>query len=45
MLIVLVLFFGLDLANANFGGAAVFMVLGSLAFIGIGIMAAMLPLM
>jgi ABC-2 type transport system permease protein len=45
MLIVLTLFFGLDLSGANFGTAAVMMVLGSASFIGIGMMAAVLPLM
>jgi ABC-2 type transport system permease protein len=42
---VLVMFFGLDLSNADFGTAAVFMVIGSASFIGIGMMAAVLPLM
>lgn len=45
MLVVLTLFFGLDLSGANFGTAAVMMVLGSASFIGIGMMAAVLPLM
>jgi len=45
VLIVLALFFELDLTHANFATAAVFMVLGSLSFIGIGIMTAILPLM
>jgi ABC-2 type transport system permease protein len=45
VLAVLALFFELDLAHANFVTAAVFMVLGSLSFIGIGIMTAILPLM
>jgi ABC-2 type transport system permease protein len=44
VLVVLSLFFELDLAHANFGTAAVFMVLGSFSFIGIGIMTAILPL-
>ena len=44
ILIVLVLFFGLNLANANFAGAAFFMLIGSLSFVGIGTMAAVLPL-
>ena len=34
ILIVLALFFGLDLSGANFATAAVFMVLGSVSFIG-----------
>ncbi|MFN8519772.1 MAG: ABC transporter permease [Chloroflexota bacterium] len=45
MLVVLTLFFGLDLSGANFATAAVMMVLGSASFIGIGMMAAVLPLM
>ena len=35
----------LDLSNANFASAAVVMALGSLSFIGIGMMAAVLPLL
>ncbi len=42
---VLILFFDLELANANFVTAAIFMLLGSVSFVGIGIMAAILPLM
>jgi ABC-2 type transport system permease protein len=45
ILLVLTLFFGLDLSHANFVTAAVFMVIGSASFIGIGMMAAVLPLM
>ncbi len=45
MLVVLTLFFGLDLSGANFATAAVMMILGSASFIGIGMMAAVLPLM
>jgi ABC-2 type transport system permease protein len=45
MLVVLALFFDLNLAQADLGTAAVFMVLGSFSFIGIGIMTAILPLM
>lgn len=45
VLAVLALFFELDLSHANFGTAAIFMVLGSVSFIGIGIMTAILPLM
>ena len=45
VLVVLALFFKLDLAHANFVTAAAFMVLGSVSFIGIGIMTAILPLM
>ena len=44
VLTALVLFFGLDLSHANFPAAAVFMLLGSLSVIGIGMMAAVLPL-
>ncbi len=44
VLTALVLFFGLDLSHADFGAAAVFMLLGSLSVIGIGMMAAILPL-
>ena len=44
VLAALVLFFGLDLSHADFGAAAVFMLLGSLSVIGIGMMAAVLPL-
>ncbi len=44
VLVVLSLFFELDLSHANFATAAVFMVLGSLSFVGIGIMTAILPL-
>jgi len=45
MLIVLAFFFDLDLGQADLGTAAVFMVLGSFSFIGIGVMTAILPLM
>ena len=45
VLVVLALFFELDLSNANFATAVLFMALGSLSFIGIGIMTAILPLM
>ena len=45
ILVVLTLFFGLDLSSANFATAAVFMIIGSASFIGIGMMAAVLPLM
>ena len=39
------LFFDLDLSGANFLTAAVFMAVGSIGFLGVGIMAATLPLM
>ena len=42
---VLALFFQLDLSHANFGTVLTFILLGSLSFIGIGIAAAILPLM
>ena len=45
ILFVLTLFFGLDLSHANFVTAAVIMFIGSASFIGIGMMAAVLPLM
>ncbi len=45
ILIVLVLFFSLDLATANFLTAATVMVVGSFSIIGIGVMAAILPLL
>lgn len=41
---ILVLFFGLDLSHADFASAAVLMLVGSLSFVGIGMMAAILPL-
>ena len=44
--VVLLLFFPkLDLSRANPGTTAVFMVLGSFGFVGIGILAAILPLL
>ncbi|HYX11290.1 MAG TPA: ABC transporter permease [Candidatus Acidoferrum sp.] len=45
MLIALVLFFGLDLGHANLLTAAAFMTLGSVSFVGIGMLAAILPLL
>lgn len=45
VLIVLSLFFELDLANANFATAAAFTLLGTVSFIGIGVAASILPLM
>jgi len=45
LLIVLALFFSLDLGRANLGAAAVFMTVGSLSLIGIGMLAAILPMM
>jgi ABC-2 type transport system permease protein len=45
VLTVLVLFFGIDLSHANFITAAALMLVGSLSIIGIGMMAAALPLL
>jgi ABC-2 type transport system permease protein len=45
ILLVLTAFFGLDLTQADFVTAGVFMLIGSASFIGIGMMAAVLPLM
>jgi len=46
ILVVLILFFPqLDLSKANAGTALVFMALGSFSFVGIGILAAILPLL
>ena len=42
---VLSLFFSVDLSNANLGGATVILLVGSLSFLGFGIMAAVLPLL
>ena len=44
VLTVLVLFFGIDLSRADFLTAGVLMLIGSLSIIGIGMMAATLPL-
>jgi len=44
VLTVLILFFGIDLSHANIPSAAVLMLIGSLSIIGIGMMAATLPL-
>ncbi len=45
ILVVLVLFFGLDLSHANLATAGAFMVVGSVSVVGIGMMAAILPLL
>ena len=45
MLVALVLFFGLDLSRADLLTAAAFMALGSVSFVGVGMMAAILPLL
>ena len=42
---VLALFFSVELSRANLGGAALVLLVGSLSFIGFGIMAATLPLL
>jgi ABC-2 type transport system permease protein len=42
---VLALFFSVDLSNANLGGAALILLVGSASFLGFGIMAAVLPLL
>jgi ABC-2 type transport system permease protein len=44
VLVVLVLFFELDLSGANFATAATFTLLGTVSFAGIGIAASILPL-
>ena len=45
VLVVLSLFFELDLSGANFATAAAFTLLGTVSFAGIGIAASILPLM
>jgi len=45
MLVVLCLFFGLDLGRADLGAAAAMMAIGSVSFVGIGMLAAILPLL
>jgi ABC-2 type transport system permease protein len=45
VLIVLIFFFDVDLSQANFVSAAALMIVGSLSIIGIGMMAAALPLL
>jgi ABC-2 type transport system permease protein len=45
VLVVLALFFGLDLSHADFMTGTVFMLIGSFSFVGIGFMAAILPLL
>lgn len=45
VLVVLVAFFGLDLSRADFGTATAVLALGSVSFIGIGMIAAILPLL
>ena len=45
VLAVLIMFFGINLSNANWATAAVFMLIGSASIVGIGMMAAILPLL
>ncbi|MDQ3695400.1 MAG: ABC transporter permease [Chloroflexota bacterium] len=45
LLATLSLFFQVDLTNANLGGGLLIMLLGSVSFIGVGVMAASLPLL
>jgi ABC-2 type transport system permease protein len=45
LLIALFLFFDVDLSHANAGGALAIILVGSLSFVGVGIMAAVLPLL
>jgi len=45
VLVVLVAFFGLDLSRADVASAAAILALGSVSFIGIGMIAAILPLL
>jgi ABC-2 type transport system permease protein len=45
MLFIIALFFQIDLGRANYVGAVVVLLVGSLGFVGLGIMAATLPLL
>jgi ABC-2 type transport system permease protein len=45
LLFVLAMFFDINLSNANLVGALTLMLVGSLSFVGVGIMAAVLPLL
>ncbi|MEA3438850.1 MAG: ABC transporter permease [Chloroflexota bacterium] len=45
ILIVTVLLFNIDMSNANVGGATLMLIVGSLSFIGVGIMGSILPLL
>jgi len=45
VVVVLILFFGIDLSEADFVAAGVLLLIGSFSIIGIGMMAAILPLM
>jgi len=45
LLVALSLFFDINLSGANVGGALLIILIGSLSFVGVGIMAAVLPLL
>ncbi|MDQ2688687.1 MAG: ABC transporter permease [Chloroflexota bacterium] len=45
ILVVMVLFFDLEFSGGNYVTAAVFLLLGSVSFVGVGMMAAILPLL
>ena len=45
ILAVMLLFFGIEFSGGNFVTAGVFLALGSLSFVGVGMMAAILPLL
>ncbi len=45
ILVVMILFFELEFSGGNFVTAGVFILLGSLSFVGVGMMAAILPLL
>ena len=45
ILVVMLLFFDLEFAGGNFVTAGVFLLLGSVSFVGVGMMAAILPLL
>jgi ABC-2 type transport system permease protein len=45
ILAVIALFFNIDLSHANFAGATVGLLIGSVGFVGLGIMASTLPLL
>ena len=45
LLLALALFFNIDLGGANLGGAALVLAIGSLSFVGFGIVGAVLPLL
>ncbi len=45
ILVVMILFFDLEFSGGNFVTAGAFMLLGSVSFVGVGMMAAILPLL